>query len=287
MEQKMDVQAEILSLHPEATNFMNDYFLFDSGMKLVAGRSFKITTYGFFLCLHGTGCGMIDLLPFQLRPGMLMVYVPGQLITYHSFSRDFRGTSLVMTRHFVDGLGLPYNFALAVGVRETPVLELKPGEIAAIQNYCDMVRGLLRERRPFQAETLNHLTCAYAYGLGSYLYQMAEMRKLSHEEMLMQRFLREVHIYYKRERKVLFYAKRLNLTSGYLSTLVRNISGKTASEWIDNFVLLEAKIMLKSTNLTIQQISNELNFPSQTFFGKYFKRLAGVSPKAYREVEVP
>jgi len=64
---------------------------------------------------------------------------------------------------------------------------------------------------------------------------------------------------------------------------VRNVSGKTASDWIDNFVLLEAKIMLKSTNLTIQQISQELNFPSQTFFGKYFKRLSGVSPKEYRE----
>lgn len=65
--------------------------------------------------------------------------------------------------------------------------------------------------------------------------------------------------------------------------LVRNVSGKTASDWIDNFVLLEAKIMLKSTNLTIQQISQELDFPSQTFFGKYFKRLSGVSPKEYRE----
>ena len=54
---------------------------------------------------------------------------------------------------------------------------------------------------------------------------------------------------------MIFYAERLRLTSGYLSTLVRNVSGKTASDWIDNFVLLEAKIMLKSTNLTIQQIS--------------------------------
>ena len=188
-----------------------------------------------------------------------------------------------MTQHFVDALGLPYNFSLSVGVRENPVLELKHGEFAAIQNYCNMVKDLLCENRPFQVETLRHLTCAYTYSLGSYLYRVTEGRKFSNEEVLMRRFLQEVHIHYKKERKVIFYAERLHFTSGYLSTLVRNVSGKTASDWIDNFVLLEAKIMLKSTNLTIQQISQELNFPSQTFFGKYFKRLSGVSPKEYRE----
>ena len=237
----------------------------------------------FFLCTQGAASGMIDLMPFQLKRGTLMVNVPGQLITHQSASHDLGEPTLVMTRHFVDTLGLPYNFSLAVGVRENPVLELKHGEFAPIQNYCNMVKGLLRENRPFQVETLRHLTCAYTYSLGSYLYRVTEGRKLSNEEVLMQRFLQEVHIHYKKERKVIFYAEKLHLTSGYLSTLVRNVSGKTASDWIDSFVLLEAKIMLKSTNLTIQQISQELNFPSQTFFGKYFKRLSGVSPKEYRE----
>ena len=187
-----------------------------------------------------------------------------------------------MTQHFVESLALPYNFPLLMGIRDTPVLELRPGEFAAIHNYCDMVKGLLQTCRPFQAETLRHLTCAYAYGLSSYLYQIAETRKLSNDEMLMQRFLHELHIHYKTERKVLFYADRLHVTPDYLSTLVRGISGRTASEWINNFVVLEAKIMLMSTKMTIQQVSQELNFPSQTFFGKYFKRLTGVSPKEYR-----
>lgn len=279
----MDIRANILSQHPDAVHFMNDYFLFDTGLKFVAGHSFKVDEYGFFLCLQGSSEGNIDLSPFSLRPGMLVVNVPGQLVTYQSASSDFWGTCLVMTRHFVDNLGLPYNFGLAIGIRENPILELKSGELTAIQNYCAMVGNLLQKERPYQSETLRHLTCAYAYSLGSYLYQMAEARNLSNEETIMQRFMHEVHIHYKDERKVLFYASKLNLTAGYLSTIVRNISGKTASEWIDNFVLLEAKILLRSTNMTIQQISNELNFPTQTFFGKYFKRLAGVSPKEFRD----
>ena len=165
---------------------MDDFFLFDTAEKPESGRSFKINTYGFFLCLRGTTRGTVDLIPFQLSPGMMMVNVPGQLVTHFSASEDFGGTSLVMTQHFVDSLGLPYNFSLATSVREHPVLNLKSGEFAAIQNYCKMVKGLLREKRPFQAESLRHLTCAYAYSLGSYLYRMAEMRKLSNEEVSVQ-----------------------------------------------------------------------------------------------------
>jgi AraC-like DNA-binding protein len=64
--------------------------------------------------------------------------------------------------------------------------------------------------------------------------------------------------------------------------MVKSATGKFAIEWIDDYVMLEAKALLKSTNMTIQQISDELNFPSQSFFGKYFKRREGVSPKEYR-----
>jgi AraC-like DNA-binding protein len=79
------------------------------------------------------------------------------------------------------------------------------------------------------------------------------------------------------------YADQLYLTPKYFSKVIKDNSGASASEWIDNYVILEAKALLKSTNMTILQISDELNFPSQSFFGKYFKRVVGVSPKEYRE----
>ena len=74
----------------------------------------------------------------------------------------------------------------------------------------------------------------------------------------------------------------LRCVPGYLSTVVRTCTGRIASEWIERHVAQEAKALLKSTNMTVQQISNELNFPSQSFFGKFFKRLTGLSPKEYR-----
>ena len=119
--------------------------------------------------------------------------------------------------------------------------------------------------------------------MGYYFHQTTESKKLSNEEILMQNFLKTVQQYYKKERKVIFYADKLHLSAGYLSTVIKNVSGKTAAEWIDDYVILEAKSLLKSTNLTIQQISDGLNFPSQSFFGKYFKRQTGISPKEYKK----
>jgi len=84
-------------------------------------------------------------------------------------------------------------------------------------------------------------------------------------------------------RSVEFYADKLSLTPKYLTTVVRETSGKTAHDWIIEYVILSAKALLKSTNITIQEISDRLNFPSQSFFGKYFKQQTGMSPVEYRK----
>ena len=86
----------------------------------------------------------------------------------------------------------------------------------------------------------------------------------------------------KQERSVNYYAKELFLTPKHLSSVVKEVSGKTAGEWIDNFVLFEAKSLLRSSQKNIQEIADELNFANQSFFGKYFKHYTGMSPKEYR-----
>lgn len=98
-----------------------------------------------------------------------------------------------------------------------------------------------------------------------------------------QRFLGEVKKNYHKERKVQFYADRLNISLGHLFAVIKRVSGKSPGDWIDDYVVSEACALLKGSHLTILQISQELGFPSQSFFGKYFKRNKGVSPKEYRE----
>ena len=88
--------------------------------------------------------------------------------------------------------------------------------------------------------------------------------------------------HYKHERSVGFYARQLCITPKYLTTLIKRISGKSASEWIDSFVILEAKTLLKYSDMSVQEIAYALNFPNQSFFGSYFKRNTGMSPSHYK-----
>ena len=84
------------------------------------------------------------------------------------------------------------------------------------------------------------------------------------------------------ERSVTFYAEQLCITPKYFSMLVKKLSGKSAAQWIDNYVILEAKNLLKYSDMSIQEIAYQLNFSTQSFFGKYFKHQTGMSPTEYR-----
>lgn len=96
------------------------------------------------------------------------------------------------------------------------------------------------------------------------------------------RFVNLLHENYRTERSVEFYANLMSLTPKHLSRVVRIYSGKSAHQWIDEFVVLEIKNLLKYSDLSIQQISYELNFPNPSFMGQYFKRITGKTPGEYR-----
>lgn len=269
--------------HTEMVRAGEDFYIYDVFHTPQADYPFRMEEYGCCICLEGETRGSIDLMPCTMKASSMVVNVPGQLLERHFMSEDFRGIGIVMSREFIRGLGFPYNFELDRMLRESPVIDLQPSELEAMLSYCHMVRRLLETERPYQMETLRHLTCAFFYGIGSYLYRLSSSRHYSADEMLMQRFISEVREYYRSQRKVLFYAGRLNISPGHLSSVIKRISGKSPGEWIDDYVVDEARALLKGTSLTVQQVSHELGFPSQSFFGKFFKRVTGMSPKEYRE----
>ncbi len=96
-------------------------------------------------------------------------------------------------------------------------------------------------------------------------------------------FIKLVHLHFVKERSVAFYADKLFISPKYLSLLVREATGRSAAKWIDDFVLMEAKNMLRFSGKNIQQVAYALNFPTQSSFGKYFKHLTGMSPTEYQK----
>ena len=106
--------------------------------------------------------------------------------------------------------------------------------------------------------------------------------KPSRQDEIVARFLQCVHKNYREHREVGFYATQLGLSLKYMSHVIYEKTGRHPSKWIKDYVILEAKTMLRSGNYSIQQIADELHFPNQSFFGKYFKEAVGVSPKKWK-----
>ncbi len=112
-----------------------------------------------------------------------------------------------------------------------------------------------------------------------------ESRKGNRKQQLFDRFMQLVGEHCTSERGLEFYASKLCVTPKYLSRCVYATSGHHAGEWIRNYVILEAKVLLKSGQYTVQQVAERLNFPNQSFFGTYFKKETGYSPRAYQRAE--
>lgn len=109
---------------------------------------------------------------------------------------------------------------------------------------------------------------------------------LSREMQIFQNFFQLASQHFKEEHSVAFYADKLCISPKYLSMAVKQAVDKTPSETIQGFLIQEAKVLLKNTNMTIKQISNELNFQNPSFFCRYFRKYVGVSPIEYRTKSV-
>ena len=107
--------------------------------------------------------------------------------------------------------------------------------------------------------------------------------KRTRAEDLFYRFIVLVEEKFKYQRVLSDYAKDLCISTKHLSTLVKELSGRTAGSWIDSYVILEAKRLLISTDMSIQEVSEQLHFANQSFFGKFFKHNTGKSPSQYRK----
>ena len=108
-------------------------------------------------------------------------------------------------------------------------------------------------------------------------------KKPSREELYFKQFMSLLNKHYITDRSVMFYADKMHLSPKYLSAVVKKVSGQTPSNWIDGLVIMEAKNLLKYSEMNIQEIAYMMNFPNQSFFGKYFKQRTGMTPSAYRE----
>ena len=246
---------------------------------------FKLDVAAIIICIKGTTEGTINLTPYTTDGACFITVLPGQIMEYKSISEDFSGLFIIMSSKFTDSLipNVTERLPLSLSVRDNPVIQLDEKALEGMINYFDLLKKVICvKEHPYRLETVRYLTLAFFYGAGVFFHKVSNNKKMTHRETIVDKFLQLVQTNYKKERGLDFYAAKLCITTGYLSKVIKETSNKSANDWIDEYITLEIKALLKSTNMTIEQISDELNFPSQSFFGKYFKRVTGMSPKEYR-----
>ena len=279
--------ADVISLRQIALNVNNDnlnedILVFDNFCTYEKEDVFpiRIDALVIALCNAGTGRIGIDLREYEIKKNTLMVIQPKNYIYLSDYSQDFRGTVVACSNHVVEDVlpKLTDILPLLMHHRMEPVTQLTEEEANDIANFYAILREKLRgPSTPFLKQKV---LCM----LQAALYEMMEINGMrSRKEEIMAKVIIAVGEDFRTERQVAYYAHKLFITPKHLSSVVKEISGRTAGDWIENYVVMEAKVLLKTTDMTIQEIAVYLNFANQSFFGKYFKHHTGVSPTTYRK----
>lgn len=231
-----------------------------------------------------------NLQEFRLKKDSLFIFSPKHILQVQSNNR-FKAHLIVIAPDFLKRINIDTKRMMPLFLQfgSLPCMELTHAESQSLRSFISMVEQELKgSETDFSSEIIGGLIATTIYKVGDilthYLTEHPEVDSPIHNraEEYFRQFTELLGEHYKHERSVGFYARQLCITPKYLTTLIKRISGKSVSEWIDNYVILEAKTLLKYSNMSVQEIAYYLNFPNQSFFGSYFKRNAGMSPSQYK-----
>ena len=236
-----------------------------------------VVTKGRFSCI-------VDFRTYSLDAPAVAIFLPGQVVESFETDEDFTGFGIMMSSDFTDSMNLPVSLQERLFIKNTQFYSISSEVVDVLSSVYRQVSSLIKQHdNPYKEDIIRHLFSAYYYGLGYYMHGLqSKPSSLTAQQEKCEKFMSLVSEYFKTEREIEFYANKLCVSKKYLSSLLKQETGMTALEWIERYVVLYAKSCLTSTTMTIQQISDEFEFSSQSVFGKYFKRVEGVSPKAYR-----
>lgn len=237
----------------------------------------------------------LNLSTYDVKPSSLLVVVPGNIVKLSAYEQDHISDAelyfVLASRAFMGGIHFDFNKVVqeSVSLWNNPCITLTEDELSLAEQYFSLSRDLLLSPMRNKKEILGALVTSFTYGtMDIWTRRIDQAREkesvtTARAKLVYERFMALVTEYHCTERGMAFYADKLCLTPKYLSRLVKEVSGRSAPAWIDSFVILEAKNMLKYSDKTIKEIMYALHFPNQTVFYKFFKAHTGLTPTEYRK----
>lgn len=239
------------------------------------------------LCTRGTLKYTLDTQQITVTPGDVLLISERHVVNNYEASPDIDGQAILMSIDFFHEIisNVSDLSAIFLYARTFPVMKLSEADAAIFSRYFEAIKKrIANNKNHFRRALVRTLLLAMFYDLSSVIYQFQQeiARPQKRSEALFTRFIKLVEEHCRTERRVSWYAGQLGITPKYLSETIKAVSRRTPNEWIDNYVILELRVMLKNTTKNIKQITEEMNFPNQSFLGKYFKEHVGMSPSEFR-----
>lgn len=246
---------------------------------LVKGREIMVDKVVFLLCRNGSIDLRLNHHSLHIVPDSVLIVLPGMIVETLSVSDDISVLTLLLSERFTSSLNLGSSFRTSLSIRRQPLLTMPKGLGSAFLNIYGMVCGMLQQpSHPHLGRVLHLFFEAAFYGIGPYLIDIESQRVATAAELHTEQFLHLVEQHFRQQHSLDWYARQLNITPKRLSICVKQTSGRTTTEWIDQHRLLEADKLLRSGTLTVKEIASQLGFPNQSTFGTWFKRHTGSSP---------
>jgi AraC-like DNA-binding protein len=231
-----------------------------------------------------------NLVEFSLHKNSLFFIIPKLLYELKSISSDSILTGVAFNSSFMiqNGLYLTSVEILEIFSSQVPPhYLLNEEEVHTLRPLFELLKNKTavdQEANSFNMEIIRHCLLALIFeaGLIYQRYRTVREVKLTRKEEITLGFLKLLFVHFKKERSVQFYADSLFITSRHLSQVIKETTGKTAGELIDEAVIMQARLLLGNPSVNIAQVAETLQFSDQSFFGKFFKKHVGISPSEYR-----
>ena len=240
------------------------------------------------LCRKGRAQYCIDTRQQTVKPGDLLFISERHIIDNYMASPHFECLCILVSTQFYHGFvqNVRNVSSLLLFTMNNPVVQLTPHEIQVYSNYYRTIREKISDTEHYyRTEVVKALLLAMFYDMSGVTYRVEQSssKGQSRADVIFAEFIQQLEQNYRTERRVSWYAQQMGITPKYLSEIIKQISKRTPNEWIDSYVVLEIRVLLKNSTKSIKEITEELNFPNQSFLGKYFKEHVGMSPSEYRK----
>lgn len=250
---------------------------------------------GIFFCRRGMVEVSLEDKHFHIKPGDIYIYMASTLVHLLHKSEDAEGVMVEVDLEYIFPIvNKVMNVENQLFMREHPCISLSKEQGAYLEYLLDNLWERIKtegsqegnaQYRHLKLELIKSMGQTLCYEVLSMYFTNQPLQPLpqSKKDVVFQNFMLALFRFYRRERDVSFYASMQHITPRYFSTIIKEKSGNSALQWIVQMVITEAKQLLEGSDLSIKEIADQLNFPTQSFFGKYFKQYVGVSPKEYRK----